>query len=303
MRLLPFLAIPIALAIPASAQPQSDVSAQDRFAHERMIVLDTHLDIPSRFDDGQWDFGERHRYEFDLSQVDLPRMIEGGLDGGFFVVYTPQGELTPEGYREARDRALVRIAGIHRVIGENEALSLALTEKPWPEIQETLEKRYSQFLKRMDQIKNEDVFEMFMNAFAHTLDPHSSYLSPRSSEEYRIQMSLNYDGIGASLQIQDEYVTVLSVTVAGTGVWYSDGRLTFQNIANPSAVYQDLIRDWPHFLNKSVRDGVESRLRPFDHRSRASKAGDPAGRTPGTAVSSSPRTARRPSSAGRPPRP
>ena len=127
MRLLPFLALPLALAIPASAQPQSELTPEARYAHERMIVLDTHLDIPSRFDDGRWDFGERHRYEFDLSQVDLPRMIEGGLDGGFFVVYTPQGELTPDGYREARDRALVRIAGIHRVIGENEALRLALT--------------------------------------------------------------------------------------------------------------------------------------------------------------------------------
>ena len=47
----------------------------------------------------------------------------------------------------------------------------------------------------------DDVFETFMNSFARTLDPHSSYLSPRQSEEYRIQMSLSYQGIGASLQL------------------------------------------------------------------------------------------------------
>jgi len=98
---------------------------------------------------------------------------------------------------------------------KNDALGLALTDKEWPEIQETLSKRYTRFLKRMDQIKSDDVFETFMNAFAHTLDPHSSYLSPRSSEEYRIQMSLSYFGIGASLQIEDDYVKVAGIIPGG----------------------------------------------------------------------------------------
>ena len=98
---------------------------------------------------------------------------------------------------------------------KNDALSLALAEKEWPEIQEILDKRYSRFLKRMDQIKSDDVFETFMNAFAHTLDPHSSYLSPRNSEEYRIQMSLSYFGIGASLQVEDDYVMVINIIPGG----------------------------------------------------------------------------------------
>lgn len=98
---------------------------------------------------------------------------------------------------------------------KNDALNLVLAEKEWSEVQEVLEKRYNGFLKRMDQIKNDDVFETFMNAFAHTLDPHSSYLSPRNSEEYRIQMSLSYFGIGASLQIEDEYVLVVNIIPGG----------------------------------------------------------------------------------------
>jgi carboxyl-terminal processing protease len=98
---------------------------------------------------------------------------------------------------------------------KNDALSLALAEKSWEETQEILEKRYSRFLKRMDQVKSDDVFETFMNAFAHTLDPHSSYLSPRNSEEYRIQMSLSYFGIGASLQIEDDYVMVINIIPGG----------------------------------------------------------------------------------------
>ena len=65
-------------------------------------------------------------------------------------------------------------------------------------------------LKRTEQVTSDDIFEVFMNAFAHVFDPHSSYFSPRNSEEYRIQMSLSYEGIGASLQLVDDYVTVLT---------------------------------------------------------------------------------------------
>ena len=98
---------------------------------------------------------------------------------------------------------------------KNDVLGLMLTDKDWEESREILTKRYQQVLRRMDQIKSDDAFEVFMNAYARTLDPHTSYFSPRNSEEYRIQMSLNYDGIGASLQVQDEYVTVLSIIEGG----------------------------------------------------------------------------------------
>lgn len=98
---------------------------------------------------------------------------------------------------------------------KNDALNLALAQKEWTEIGEVLHKRYTRFIKRMDQINSDDVFETFMNAFAHTLDPHSNYLSPRNSEEYRIQMSLSYFGIGASLQSEDDYVTVINIIPGG----------------------------------------------------------------------------------------
>ncbi|MCH8099717.1 MAG: carboxy terminal-processing peptidase [Proteobacteria bacterium] len=98
---------------------------------------------------------------------------------------------------------------------KNDALNLTLADKDWEGVQEVLSKRYSRFLKRMDQLKNDDVFETFMNSFAHTLDPHSSYLSPRNSEEYRIAMSLSYFGIGASLQTDDDYVLVVNIIPGG----------------------------------------------------------------------------------------
>ena len=109
---------------------------------------------------------------------------------------------------------------------KNDVLRLELADKPWdgPEgSQELLRKRYQRYLKRIDQVKADDVFETFMNAFAHTLDPHSSYLSPRNSEEYRIQMSLSYFGIGASLQLDDDYVQIVNIIPGGPAA--IDGKL------------------------------------------------------------------------------
>ncbi len=98
---------------------------------------------------------------------------------------------------------------------KNDALSLVTAGKSWPEAADLLRKRYEHVAKRMDQSKPEDVFEAFMNAFVLSLDPHSNYFSARNSEEYNIQMSLSYEGIGASLQLTDDYVTVIDVIAGG----------------------------------------------------------------------------------------
>jgi carboxyl-terminal processing protease len=98
---------------------------------------------------------------------------------------------------------------------KNDELSLVTAGKQWTEASDILRKRYEHVAKRMDQSKPEDVFEAFMNAFVLSLDPHSNYFSARNSEEYNIQMSLSYEGIGASLQLTDDYVTVIDVIAGG----------------------------------------------------------------------------------------
>ncbi len=69
----------------------------------------------------------------------------------------------------------------------------------------------------------EDVISIFLNAFVHTLDPHSNYLNPTQSEEYAIQMSLSYQGIGARLNLADEQVQVVNIIPGGPAA--RDGRL------------------------------------------------------------------------------
>ena len=106
---------------------------------------------------------------------------------------------------------------------KHDGLNLLLTDTEWEESRTKLQKRYKRVLKQINQVNSDDVFEIFMNSFARTLDPHSSYLSPRNSEEYRIQMSLSYFGIGASLQTEDEYVKVMNVIAGGPAA--QDGTL------------------------------------------------------------------------------
>jgi carboxyl-terminal processing protease len=98
---------------------------------------------------------------------------------------------------------------------KSDGLRLILTGKTWAEAAETLKDRYERSYRRITQLTTDDVFETYMNAVAHNMDPHSSYLSPRQSEEYRIQMSLSYDGIGASLQLEDDYVKVMNIIPGG----------------------------------------------------------------------------------------
>lgn len=96
-----------------------------------------------------------------------------------------------------------------------DALNLKLTGKTWPEIQETLAKRYNNAIKRLTQTNSEDVFQVYMNAFARQIDPHTSYLSPRNAAQFQSEMNLSLEGIGAVLQMTDDYTVIRSLVVGG----------------------------------------------------------------------------------------
>jgi membrane dipeptidase len=104
---------------PALAQPS---------LHQRLICLDTHLDTPASLARPGWDVMARHSFDTDLTQVDVPRMEAGGLDGGFWAIYTPQGPLTPAGMMAARDAALLRAAEIREMVAAHpQTFELAFT--------------------------------------------------------------------------------------------------------------------------------------------------------------------------------
>ena len=93
-------------------------------------------------------------------------------------------------------------------------LSLKLTGKTDKEVRETLTRRYKFAIRRLAQTNSEDVFSLAMTAFAREIDPHTNYLSPRNTEQFNTEMSLSLEGIGAVLQMDDDY-TVINSMVAG----------------------------------------------------------------------------------------
>ncbi len=107
-------------ACASMATPPDGVSAEAMAIHQRMLTLDTHLDTPALLEGARpYDITERHSVDRDGSQVDLPRMNDGGLDGGFWAIYMGQGALTPEAYAMVRDRALSRGLAIQKMVAAN----------------------------------------------------------------------------------------------------------------------------------------------------------------------------------------
>lgn len=98
---------------------------------------------------------------------------------------------------------------------ENDALTLALTDQDNEQIEDNLRQRYEGQLTRLEQTESEDVFGMLMAAVTSSIEPHTSYLSPRQGESFDIQMSLSLEGIGALLQADSEYVKVASLVPGG----------------------------------------------------------------------------------------
>jgi membrane dipeptidase len=113
-----FLAAAVLALIAGGAQSQTTPAPSARQVHDSLLTLDTHLDTPANFHRPGWDMLDRHKVA-DRSQVDYPRMVEGGLKGGFFAIYTPQGPRTPEGDRAARDAAIIRGVEIREMVARH----------------------------------------------------------------------------------------------------------------------------------------------------------------------------------------
>lgn len=98
---------------------------------------------------------------------------------------------------------------------KNDVLNLKLTDKPLADIADTLQKRYAYQLKSAEQVTETDVFSVYANALTSLYDPHTSYFSPRRTENFNIEMSLSLEGIGALLQQDQDYTKVSRVIPKG----------------------------------------------------------------------------------------
>jgi len=98
---------------------------------------------------------------------------------------------------------------------KNDYLALKLAGKDRDKIIDTLEKRYRQVIRRASQQTSNDVYQLFVNAYTNSIDPHSTYFSPHNSENFNINMRLSLEGIGAALRSKNEYTQVQRIIKGG----------------------------------------------------------------------------------------
>jgi carboxyl-terminal processing protease len=125
-----------------------------------------------------------------------------------------------ESYPYARDKAPwprddAEARDLWRKRAKNDWLRLKLAGKDDKTIRETLTKRYDNYLARTQRNKSDDVFQIFMNAYAMSIEPHTNYLGRSASDDFDISMRLSLMGIGAVLQERDEYITIRELVPGG----------------------------------------------------------------------------------------
>ena len=112
---------------------------------------------------------------------------------------------------------------------KNDIINQRLSNKDESEIIESLARRYTHIARRTRQFKGEDVFQSFINAYMTSIEPHTSYYSPRGAENFKIHMSLKLEGIGAVLQTDNEYTLVRRIIPGGpadqSGLLQSEDRI------------------------------------------------------------------------------
>ena len=100
-------------------------------------------------------------------------------------------------------------------LAKNDVLTSMLAEKDKDKAIETILKRYKNRLRRISQRNEDDIFSIVMNSLAGLFDPHSSYFSPKSAEDFAMTMSLKLEGIGALMTTEDDYPVIVRVIPGG----------------------------------------------------------------------------------------
>src|SRR3989304_1720217 len=98
---------------------------------------------------------------------------------------------------------------------KNDALNLILAGKNWPSIDTLLTKRYENYRRTFNQLNSKDVFQIAMNSYTESIDPHTTYLSPVTTDNFKIDMARSLEGIGAQLTTEDEYTKVAQIIAGG----------------------------------------------------------------------------------------
>jgi len=182
---------------------QSDI---DQFSSARTrlddAIYNDKLDIPY----AMFNLYERRAVE----QLNYARSL---LKQGFN--FDQQESYRYERSKESWPKSEDEMRDVWRKRVKNDWLLLKLAGKDDKSIRDRLGKRYENSLALVYKNNSEDVFQLFMNAYAMSIDPHTNYMGPRAQEDFNISMQLSLVGIGATLQMRDEYTTIRELVPGG----------------------------------------------------------------------------------------
>lgn len=137
------------------------------------------------------------------------KLLDGKFD--FTIDETYQFDREDEPWPQTR----TELNDLWRKRVKNDFLNLKLTGKNDDEIRKTLHARYARLESRVQQFDSNDIFQTFINSYTLSLEPHTSYMSPSTSENFDISMSLSLEGIGAVLKDEDGYTEVQKTVIGG----------------------------------------------------------------------------------------
>lgn len=146
------------------------------------------------------------RYVYALSLLDVEQPFDFEQEGDKYYFQRDDAQWPAD---------LTELNELWRQRVKYDALNLTMTGKSWEEVVDTLGKRYNNALKRLAQTNSEDVFQTLMNAFARSVEAHTSYLSPANAERFEQNMNLSLEGIGAVLQAEFDYTVIRSLVPGG----------------------------------------------------------------------------------------
>jgi len=135
------------------------------------------------------------------------------LDKGFD--FSINEEIHPDRREEPWAANVDELNDLWRKRLKNDALNQKLNGTEQEKVSDNLKKRFMSFHKTVLKYENEDVFQIYLNAFGETIEPHTNYMSPITAENFGINMSLSLEGIGAQLTSQNDYVTITRIIPGG----------------------------------------------------------------------------------------
>ncbi len=179
------------------------------------------------------------------------KLIDSQLDKGFD--FTVDEYFAPDREDSSYTKTESELNELWRKKLKYETLGLILNGKKEDKSIETLRKRYHRFHKLILQYDAEDVFQLFMNSVCYTEDPHTTYFSPKNSENFKIDMSLSLEGIGASLTVKDDYTTIVRIIPGGPAA--RSGKIKVDD--KIAAVAQGKDGEWVDVIGWRIDDVVQ----------------------------------------------